>query len=161
MFIKEIKTEYVPTSVETENASNPKKAAKIAAAFIGKSTKETFMVLLLNTLQEVTAMETVSVGTVETTLVHPREVFRSALVANATAIIVAHNHPSGSLNASLQDIEVTRRLVIAGNIIGIPLLDSLIVNDSGGWSSIRDQKGFMFPSDINSWKEILYKDNIH
>jgi DNA repair protein RadC len=74
-----------------------------------------------------TAYHELSRGTLDSTVVHPREVFKTALLANAAAVIVAHNHPSGDPSPSADDIALTRRLTQAGNIIGIPVLDHLVI----------------------------------
>jgi DNA repair protein RadC len=89
--------------------------------------RETFVVLLLNTQNRIIAEEIVSVGTLNAGLVDPRGVFRPAVAANAASVIIAHNHPSGSLLPSSQDEEVTKRLRDAGKILGIAVLDSIIL----------------------------------
>jgi DNA repair protein RadC len=76
----------------------------------------------------------VSRGTLDSTLVHPREVFKAAILANAAAIILTHNHPSGDPTPSPDDLALTQRLVQAGQIIGIDVLDHVIVGD-GRWTS--------------------------
>jgi DNA repair protein RadC len=73
----------------------------------------------------------VSVGTVSRTLVHPREVFADAIASRASAVIVAHNHPSGNLNPSQEDLEITVRLKKAGDLLGIRLLDHLVFSEEG------------------------------
>ena len=88
---------------------------------------ETFAVLLLNTRRRAIGFEVVSNGTVDTLLVHPREVFRAAIVMNASAIVLAHNHPSGEVTPSEGDVKVTRDLIKAGQIIKIDVLDHIIL----------------------------------
>jgi len=90
------------------------------------SDKEHFWALHLNTRNIITCVELVSLGTVNSSLVHPREVFRRAICEGSSAIIIAHNHPSGYCEPSYQDIELTQRLLEAGVILGIDLLDHLI-----------------------------------
>ena len=77
-----------------------------------------------------------SQGTLTASLVHPREVFRPALREGAAALVVAHNHPSGDPSPSAEDQEVTRRLVQAGALLGVPLLDHVVVAERG-WTSLR------------------------
>ena len=106
------------------------------------------MVLVLNTRREILGHALVATGTLETLLCHPREVFRPALVANAHAIIVMHNHPSGDATPSEADIKVTRDLIRAGQLLKVELLDHVIVgtpNDAGrvGRTSLREQ-GYFF-----------------
>ncbi len=87
---------------------------------------EAFQVLLLNTRKKLIRVEEVSQGTLDTVLVHPREVFRAAIVANAAAIVLIHNHPSGDPTPSEADIKVTRDLVRAAHILKIELVDHII-----------------------------------
>ena len=92
------------------------------------ATEEHFVSLHLNTKFEVMGMHEVSHGTLSASLVHPREVFKAALVANSYAIIVCHNHPSGArLKPSPEDLETTRQLVKAGKILGVSVLDHIIL----------------------------------
>ena len=92
--------------------------------------KEHFVALYLNARNELIHREDISVGTVNASIVHPRDVFAPALEHNATAVIVAHNHPSGSSEPSPEDREVTLRLSEAGRLLGIALLGHLILTDS-------------------------------
>jgi DNA repair protein RadC len=89
--------------------------------------QEHFLVLTLNAAHEVIRRHTVTVGLVNRTMVHPREVFYPAIKDNAVAIIVAHNHPSGHVDPSAEDNEVTWKLSEAGVILGIPVLDHVII----------------------------------
>ena len=91
---------------------------------------ECFICITLNGSHKVINSYVVSQGLVNRTLVHPREVFRPAISDNATAVIIAHNHPSGNLEPSLEDREVTKRMRQAGDLIGIKVLDHLIVAPS-------------------------------
>ncbi len=93
--------------------------------------KEHFVALYLNARNELLHREEISVGTVNASIVHPRDVFAPALEHNATAIIVAHNHPSGSSESSSEDREVTRRLKEAGRLLGITMLKHVIVTAQG------------------------------
>lgn len=93
--------------------------------------KEHFVVFYLDTQNCLIERQTISIGTLNASLVHPREVFEPALSLHAASIIVAHNHPSGSLDPSQEDKEVTKRLKQAGDLLGINLLDHIIVTKSG------------------------------
>jgi len=95
----------------------------------GTRQQEHFLCISLNGAHEVVSVNVVSIGLVNHTLVHPREVFADPLRERATAVIVAHNHPSGNLNPSNDDRNVTRRLKSAGELLGIPVLDHLIFSD--------------------------------
>jgi DNA repair protein RadC len=88
---------------------------------------ETFQVLLLNTRRRLVRVDEISHGTLDTILVHPREVFRSAIAANASAIVLVHNHPSGDPAPSEADIKVTRDLIRAGQLLKIEVLDHVII----------------------------------
>ncbi len=88
---------------------------------------ETFQVVLLNTRRRLIRVERISQGTLDTLLVHPREVFKSAIAANAAAIVLAHNHPSGDPTPSEADIKVTRDLIRAGQLLKIEVLDHVII----------------------------------
>jgi len=88
---------------------------------------ETFQIILLNTRRRLIRIEPISQGTLDTLLVHPREVFRAAIAANAAAVVLAHNHPSGDPTPSEADIKVTRDLVRAGQLLKIDVLDHVII----------------------------------
>jgi len=102
---------------------------------------ETFVVLLLNTDNSLKAEVELTRGTLNASLVHPREVYKAAIDNIAASIIVVHNHPSGNPEPSREDIEITRQLAEAGKIIGIPLHDHLIVA-LGGHTSLAE-RGFL------------------
>ena len=121
---------------------SPDDAATIGKEFmrIHEEPEEYMYMICMNTKNKVIGVFEVSHGTVNASLVSPREVFQKALLANATSIILMHNHPSGDCTASLEDIEVTKRLVEAGKIIGVEVLDHLIIGD--GHISMKG-KGYM------------------
>ena len=93
--------------------------------------KEHFYVLFLDTKNRVIGEELVSVGTLNASLIHPREVFSPAIKACANSIIVVHNHPSGDCEPSIEDKEVTKQIKEAGNVLGINLLDHVIIGKDG------------------------------
>ena len=95
------------------------------------------MGLYLNTRNRLLARETISVGSLNAAIVHPREVFEPALRQGAASIVVVHNHPSGETDPSEDDITITRRLDEAGNILGISLIDHVIVSASG-FTSLKE-----------------------
>jgi len=99
-------------------------------------TKERFIVLTLNGAHEVLSARVISMGLVNRTVVHPREVYAEAIADRACAIIAAHNHPSGRLEPSPEDKEITDRLREAGRTLGIPLLDHVIFCQEGYWSFV-------------------------
>ncbi len=91
--------------------------------------KEHFITLLLDTRNQLIGVTTVSIGSLDSSIVHPREVFKDAISASAASVIFVHNHPSGDPRPSDDDIKMTKKLVEAGNIIGIEILDHIIVAD--------------------------------
>lgn len=99
--------------------------------------QEHFFVLSLDGAHHVIDVHTISVGLVNRTIIHPREVFRAAIVDNAVAIIIGHNHPSGSLDLSDDDTEVIKRLVECGELIGIRVLDHILISSLGEKSAIE------------------------
>lgn len=93
-----------------------------------KEKREIFGAVYLNTKNEPIAHEVVSIGSLNASIIHPREVYRRAVLESAASVIVVHNHPSGDLEPSAEDMELTKRLAKAGEILGIELLDHIIVN---------------------------------
>jgi DNA repair protein RadC len=101
--------------------------------------QEMTKVILLNTRNRVLKIETVFIGTLNFSVLHPREIFQVALRHNAASIILTHNHPSGSPDPSPEDIEATQQIAEVGVRIDIPLLDHLIIGD-GGYISLKERK---------------------
>ena len=100
---------------------------------------EHFQVVLLNTRRKLIKVELISQGLVDTLLAHPREVIKPAIAANATAVVLVHNHPSGDPTPSAADIKVTRDLIRAGNLLKIEVLDHVILGrrNQGRWEGLR------------------------
>lgn len=92
--------------------------------------KEEFRVIILNNKNRVIKKSLISIGTISEAIVHPREVFREAIREGGSSIIIAHNHPSGVISPSREDIATTKRIAESGSIIGIPLLDHVIITDT-------------------------------
>lgn len=97
------------------------------------------MVLLLNGKNRLIGINTVSSGSLTASLAHPREVLKPAILANTAAIIVAHNHPSGEPTPSQEDMEITKRLLVAAELRGIRLLDHIVLGDNSRWYSFQDE----------------------
>ena len=110
-------------------------SAQAAAALVGPSLldkkKEHFIALLLDNRHRLIRISPIAVGSLSATLVHPRELFKEAIAASAAAVIVAHNHPSGDPQPSEHDVQLTRRLIEAGALLGIEVLDHCIVGQQG------------------------------
>ena len=121
--------------------SVPEDAEHIFRDYLKGTDREHFVLMGLSTKCRVIGIHTVSIGTLESTLVHPREVFKAAILMNASAIVVAHNHPSGYSTPSGQDIEVTKALQKAGKLLQVELLDHLILGD-GAFCSMK-KKGHL------------------
>lgn len=100
--------------------------------------RERFIVFWLDSANKVMGFEIVTEGILNSSLVHPREVFRGAIVATAASIIVAHNHPSGNPEPSSEDVVITRQLVETGKVIGIPVHDHIIFAD-GTFTSLAER----------------------
>ncbi len=109
---------------------NPLDVAALVKNKLNGKKKEYFMTVLLDTRARVIKICETSVGSLDTSIVHPREVFKEAISASAASVIFVHNHPSGDISASEQDIGLTKRLVEAGQIIGIEVLDHIIIGDN-------------------------------
>lgn len=116
----------------------PEDAADIFRQFIGDLDRESFCILCLNTKNEPTALHQVSCGTLNASLVHPREAYKLAILANSAAIIACHNHPSGEPTQSPEDVELTKRLHESGTLLGIELLDHIILGD-GTFTSLKER----------------------
>lgn len=116
---------------------------------LGQADREHFIVLHLNAKNRLLAKEIISIGSLNTSIVHPREVFRGAVMHGSTAIIIAHNHPSGDTTPSHEDKEITSRLCAAGELLGIRVLDHIIVG--GSWYLSLADKGEM-PA-LQGWRE--------
>jgi DNA repair protein RadC len=100
--------------------------------------REAFIVLLLDVKHRVIAEEVVTIGILDGSLIHPREVFKAAVAGSAAGIVLAHNHPSGDPKPSGEDLATTKRLVEAGKILGIPVVDHVIVGSTGAHFSFRE-----------------------
>ena len=116
--------------------SSPTDVDRLLRGRIANLDRENFVAVLLNIKNEVIETPTVSVGTLSSSLVHPREVFKPAVRASAASVILAHNHPSGKVEPSREDREVTGRLSEAAEILGIEVLDHVIVGD--GYFSMKE-----------------------
>ncbi len=116
--------------------SSPADVDRLLRGRIANLDRENFVVVLLNTRNEVIGTPLVSVGTLSASLVHPREVFKPAIRASAASVVLAHNHPSGQVEPSREDREVTGRLEQCAEILGIEVLDHVIVGD--GYYSMKE-----------------------
>lgn len=114
--------------------TSPRVAAELLLPIYGNRPVEQFGVMLLDTKHRVLRTTVLSVGTLDASIVHPREVFREATLAGAAALVLFHNHPSGDPRPSDEDVRLTERLVAAGVLMGINVIDHLILADVGYFS---------------------------
>ena len=126
--VKERAVKYGNTQI-----TSPEEAYKMLCTIFDADNlaEENLWAMLLDTQRQVISVQCVSRGTVNSSVVHPREVFKAAILANATSVILAHNHPSGCLKAGINDRETTRRIRQAGELLGIHLDDHLIISSEG------------------------------
>lgn len=116
-----------------------REAAKLGRAMLDGQDREAMIVVLLNGRNKPIGINTVSIGSLNMSVVHPREVFKPAIVGNASAIVLIHNHPSGDSSPSPEDIEITRRIQEGGRILGINVLDHVILGEDESYYSMRDE----------------------
>ena len=121
----------------------PCDAAQLLEPLLRREAREVFLAAYLDTKHRINAVQRVGLGALDHVPVEPREVFTAALLTNAAAVIVAHNHPSGDPAPSHADGVVTRRLVLAGNLLGVAVLDHLVIGD-GCWTSLRTARPDLF-----------------
>lgn len=137
--LKQVKEKSGIYNVDNANIDCPEAATAIINQVfqLDEEAVEKFIILTLTTKKAVAGIHVISVGTLNSSLVHPREVFKAAILNNSASIILVHNHPSGDPTPSPEDLDVTRRLREAGKIMGIEVLDHLIIGDSGRFASLR------------------------
>lgn len=144
MRIREVRVSYgrrLPVRSQTLNLKNPQEIVAVMATVLENEVIEVCYVLFLTTKTGLIHYHQLSRGTINTALVHPREVYQAALLVNASCIVLVHNHPSGDPTPSPDDIAVTHRVRDAGQVIGIELLDHVIVGQRDRFVSIRDMGG--------------------
>jgi DNA repair protein RadC len=129
-----------PTAVDLPGNAVRKssEAAEVLRPLFEGLDREQFAILLLDAQHKPIGVNIVSVGSLTASIVHPREAFKAAILANAAADIVSHNHPSGSVELSPEDIELSRRLREAGELLGIRVLDSIVLGEGGALYSFID-----------------------
>lgn len=123
---------------QTRTIRSPYDAYKLIKNFLIDSDREKFVVACLDTKNQPVNISVVSIGSVNSAIVHPREVFKVAMLSNASKIICFHNHPSGNLKCSKEDENITNRLKECGEILGIELVDHIIVGDNDTYFSFKE-----------------------
>ena len=124
--------------LQSGQVSSPGKVAELVMPRLRFLKKEHFLAIHLNTKNRVLAIETISIGTLDSSLVHPREVFRAAIKNSCASLILVHNHPSGEPYPSNEDLNITRRLKESGELLGIPVLDHIIIGGNK-YISLREE----------------------
>jgi DNA repair protein RadC len=144
MQVRELRLSYVPVpGLRWEGRQRIVRATDAVEVFrvlLEPEAVEVFALLLVNTKHRPLAVQVVSRGALDSTVVHPRDVFKVALLANASAVITAHNHPSGDPTPSADDRALWTRLDQAAAILGIDVLDHLVIGHDGAWFSQRMQR---------------------
>jgi DNA repair protein RadC len=135
--------------VNSKLVANSTAAIHVVREFLRGADREVFVVMGLTTKSRLIGISIVSIGSLQSTVVHPREVFKPAILMNAAQIIIAHNHPSGDSRPSQEDAMVTQRLIRAGTIMGIDVIDHLILGEFDGYS-MREKHP--------DWKAIAFSD---
>lgn len=139
VFVREVRAMYsgrntaIPSSLK-ERIFEPESLANIIRDILPDNTQEHFIVINLDASNTITSYTVATTGLVNSSQVHPREVFKTAVLSNAVAIIIAHNHPSGNNSPSKEDDEVTERLKDCGKLLGIKVLDHIIVTEESHYS---------------------------
>ncbi|OGS36443.1 MAG: hypothetical protein A2293_06605 [Elusimicrobia bacterium RIFOXYB2_FULL_49_7] len=110
--------------------TNPGEVLKLLVC-LQKQDREHFLTIHLDSRNQILGMETVSIGSLNYSIVHPRECFKASLLLNAASMILVHNHPSGSLEPSEEDVSLTKRMIQAGRLLGIEVLDHVIISGDG------------------------------
>jgi len=131
--VKEKNLEYSNNKI-----SSPKDCANILKKFIGDYDREAVVVMALDTKNKINSITVASLGSLNSSIVHPREIFKTAILSNASSIIIGHNHPSGNDLPSKEDISVTLRIKESGKILGIDLLDHIIIGDDK-YTSLKEK----------------------
>ncbi|WP_410053643.1 JAB domain-containing protein [Clostridium sp.] len=121
------------------NISSPSEAVIIGRQVLDESDREKLLLCCLNIKNEPTDLNIVSVGSLNSSIVHPREVFKVAILSNSASIILFHNHPSGDSTPSKEDIDITERIKESGKILGIELIDHIILGDNDEYTSLKER----------------------
>lgn len=138
--VKQIKEKGVRCDLESRVIRSPRDAyfAIEAVLDLEHEACEKFGILTLNTKNYITGLHVISIGTLNSAVVHPREVFKAAILNNAASLICFHNHPSGDPTPSPEDVNLTRGLIDAGRLIGIDVLDHVIIGAEGNYFSMKE-----------------------
>ncbi len=132
-----IRLQMVKETIEyygTKKVRSPADVEEVVRTFIGHADRELFLALNLSTANNITSIHVISIGSLNQSIVHPRECFKTAMLSNADSVIFAHNHPSGEVIPSSEDKQITTKLKECGQLLNIRVLDHVIVGDTGYFS---------------------------
>ena len=118
----------------TKKVRSPGDADQVVRSFIGNSDREVFLTLNLSSANDINSIHVVSIGSLNQSIVHPRECFKAALLSNAASVVLAHNHPSGEVTPSAEDKQITVKLKECGQLLNIQVVDHVIVGEKGYFS---------------------------
>ena len=142
MYVRELTVRFRQRRIAGRTAPSricePRDAVVLLVPVLGREVVEVCGVLCLSARNDLLAYHELSRGTLDMSIVHPRDLFRSALLAHASTVVVAHNHPSGDPRPSVEDVALTKRLKAAGALIGVTLADHLIVALNGQYYSFKE-----------------------
>ena len=124
---------------QTRRISSPKDAVGIGQQFLEDADREQVIVCCLDTKNQPLSISVVSMGILNSSLIHPREIFKTAILTNAASLILYHNHPSGETEPSTEDINITKRIKEAGVLMGIELIDHIIIGSEGRYLSLKEE----------------------
>lgn len=124
---------------QTRRISAPKDAVGIGQQFLEDADREQVIVCCLDTKNQPLSISVVSMGILNSSLIHPREIFKTAILTNAASIMLFHNHPSGDPEPSNEDLSITQRIKEAGVLMGIELLDHIIIGTEGRYCSLKEK----------------------
>ena len=140
---RELRISYLPrtdiTWDDRKSLAAPRDAAEILLPILKNEAVEVFGVLCLTTKHRPVCYHELARGTLDASIIHPRELFKAAILANAAAVVIAHNHPSGDPEPSIDDRRLTERLVAAGVLLGIDVLDHIIVGGCDHYYSFKEK----------------------
>ncbi|NMM65137.1 DNA repair protein RadC [Clostridium sp. P21] len=124
---------------DVRKIGSPSDAVDLGRRFLEEADREQLIVCCLDTKNQPLSVNVASIGSLNSSIVHPREVFKIAILSNAASIIIFHNHPSGDVSPSSEDVNITERLKEAGKIIGIEIIDHIIIGAEGRFCSLKEK----------------------
>ncbi|WP_186776387.1 JAB domain-containing protein [Rubripirellula reticaptiva] len=137
-FIREVNVQYRLQETKREVLRDAKQVAGLTRLLLPDNSREHFLAFYLDGSHQIASYSVISTGTANATLVYPREIFQRAVLTGAVSVILAHNHPSGSVQPSESDFAITKKLIECGEVLKIAVLDHVVVSDQG-FTSLREE----------------------